>query len=1232
MPRNFLCSLWPDGIAPYRLTVNRLVTTRPNQTAMHTAFFSTIDDAAAYIAGHKDENVWFGCGLRKSEYGEWKRGSREDIAAIPGLWFDLDLRAGEAHKQSDLPMTMEEGLSILAGGLPQPSIVIHSGYGLQLWWLFKEPWIFETAKELDLGEALLKAWGATLQIKGQECGWKFDNTADLPRILRPQGSWNHKQQGQPKPVLVIHDSGNRYNPDDFEAYTISKAVDVAAKLRTRRTQGAKWEAGAPEDAMAGNSDLDVIEANCAWMHHCKADGAKLSEPEWKAQMDIVVHCIDGSKRAHERSRSYPGYSTKETDAKIARALTVGPRTCARISEDFPGYCDNCPHTVTSPIILGKPEDKLPEEAKATRRRYVHFDDVFNKAGCAWAVDAAERVGAMGDEEWLDIVALVEATGDRCSRESPFLCTWAKLRQERGLSCNIPGRPERAPSCVEVGQYREPLCQACPHHGLIQGPADIDKTHLAIGKLYHNATVDPQRCAEALLKDTGTLRIVGGLSKRAFEWLKLRFRSAGMSQDLIRSLTVAARDEAKNAVIEQQKIQLKRTPEESNGKPIIIISNKQLNDIIEETWEVFLRCNVGADGKTPIFYQRENELVRIAVNRGGPVIESVSEQDIYSFLTRIINWVGLKSKDGTLYEAPVLPPRDIAKDIAAVCHPSIPRLDDVVTSPIFDAHGRFLGIPGYYPDAKVFYYDTGLGAMNLEEDPPNERIDWARRLIFEDLLSDFPFVANSDRAHVMSAMLTALVRRMIVGAVPIHLIEAPMPGSGKGLLADIFSIILCGKRLAPITFEEKNDEEIRKKITAILMQGNSLVLVDNVEGLDSGALSSLVTCTIWSDRKLGSSENINLPNNAVWMVTANNPSLSNEIARRCLRIRIDRKTEKPWTIKKFSHDPLRLWAMRHRGEYFCALATLVQAWIARGAQPGPERMASFEEYAPVISGILNQVGIPGFLASQEELYERSDDASQQWKAFVLAWAERYGQGFVSASELLNLADGTDDADQSEYGYRKKSSTPRYLTNVIRGHSWASRLASISAALPKTDGRVFGNYSICRSVEGHSKAFRYNLLAIERINSSVLSFGSILDRSFAGGAVPRHESTATRTRDVTIDNEMKNKEMRTPRPVSGNPSRTGARVCDRDHDHDDEEGQYTREGYPDTPPQGTHSQLDAQYNTTSLAGPASHPLNLPDRTPRNSFDNVIQFPLGSPAQKLKDINKYNKIETKENKDGG
>jgi len=56
--------------------------------------------------------------------------------------------------------------------------------------------------------------------------------------------------------------------------------------------------------------------------------------------------------------------------------------------------------------------------------------------------------------------------------------------------------------------------------------------------------------------------------------------------------------------------------------------------------------------------------------------------------------------------------------------------------------------------------------------PREQVARARALLVDELLVDFPFVKESDRAHAVAAILLPFLRRMIGGLAPIHLIEAP----------------------------------------------------------------------------------------------------------------------------------------------------------------------------------------------------------------------------------------------------------------------------------------------------------------------------------------------------------------------------------------------------------------------------------------------------------------------------
>ena len=107
--------------------------------------------------------------------------------------------------------------------------------------------------------------------------------------------------------------------------------------------------------------------------------------------------------------------------------------------------------------------------------------------------------------------------------------------------------------------------------------------------------------------------------------------------------------------------------------------------------------------------------------------------------------------------------------------------------------------------------------------------------------DFPFVKESDRAHAIAAILLPFLRRMIAGLAPIHLIEAPTQGSGKGLLASLISIVSTGLAAEGRTVPEAEDE-VRKMITAELVTGRPIILLDNLSDkrtLESSALASVM---------------------------------------------------------------------------------------------------------------------------------------------------------------------------------------------------------------------------------------------------------------------------------------------------------------------------------------------------------------------------------------------------------
>ena len=93
--------------------------------------------------------------------------------------------------------------------------------------------------------------------------------------------------------------------------------------------------------------------------------------------------------------------------------------------------------------------------------------------------------------------------------------------------------------------------------------------------------------------------------------------------------------------------------------------------------------------------------------------------------------------------------------------------------------------------------------------------------------------------------------MIDGTTPLFYIGAPTAGTGKSLLAECCTIIATGGRVAPCAFGN-DDEELRKHLTARLLEGPQVVVFDNLptkKVVDRPSLAAVLTTTIWSDRVL-----------------------------------------------------------------------------------------------------------------------------------------------------------------------------------------------------------------------------------------------------------------------------------------------------------------------------------------------------------------------------------------------
>jgi len=165
--------------------------------------------AAKAMANEMD--VYFGVGLLKEQPSDGGRGRSDTVSAIPGVWLDLDIQ-GPNHASRQLPKSKEVAMGLLHGFTLKPTMVVSTGGGLHVYWLFKEPMLINSATARAEAKDMSERFQGSFITAAAQRGWSIDNTSNLSRILRLPGTYNHKQDAPVKVEVLNYDEGSRYDP------------------------------------------------------------------------------------------------------------------------------------------------------------------------------------------------------------------------------------------------------------------------------------------------------------------------------------------------------------------------------------------------------------------------------------------------------------------------------------------------------------------------------------------------------------------------------------------------------------------------------------------------------------------------------------------------------------------------------------------------------------------------------------------------------------------------------------------------------------------------------------------------------------------------------------------------------------------------------------------------------------------------------------------------------------
>jgi hypothetical protein len=194
----------------------------PGKTRGGNSFWTpNINDAVDSVLKDPKKDQYFQVGLSGKAYRKNHRCTLDDkrpVIALPATFADIDFGTEGHHKSKQNPPTQDDAYRLIHGHGFDPTVVVHSGHGLQAYWVFKELWELDTPEERQKAMAFLRRFKAFLQNVAAKKGWSIDSVQDLVRILRPPGSYNCKSEPSRLVQIIEHNEDLRYNPENLEEF------------------------------------------------------------------------------------------------------------------------------------------------------------------------------------------------------------------------------------------------------------------------------------------------------------------------------------------------------------------------------------------------------------------------------------------------------------------------------------------------------------------------------------------------------------------------------------------------------------------------------------------------------------------------------------------------------------------------------------------------------------------------------------------------------------------------------------------------------------------------------------------------------------------------------------------------------------------------------------------------------------------------------------------------------
>jgi hypothetical protein len=348
--------------------------------------------------------------------------------------------------------------------------------------------------------------------------------------------------------------------------------------------------------------------------------------------------------------------------------------------------------------------------------------------------------------------------------------------------------------------------------------------------------------------------------------------------------------------------------------------------------------------------------------------------------------------------------------------------------------------------------------------------------------------------VAIASTLSITARHLVKTVPAFPVRSNVPGSVKGLLVNVASIIATGREA--LFWDEVTDpEEERKRLLVIALDGDRVTCLDNLtQPLGSGPLDRAITQATAKGRILGQSKNVEVELNTVFFATGNNMTFAGDMARRVVPIDMSPRCERPEEREDFKHPKLISWVTENHPRLLVAALTLLKAYIQDGKpKQNLSQYGSFEEWNDLVRSALVWADAPDPCEAREGIQAENDIAYDDLRTLMHAWRACYNSS--ASKPLVDIFDEIkvgihsartrmDDTIDSHTGVKSESACTQAENDLrkwadletaldaycqYQGDNPTSKAKSISRNLPsaKTGSRIIDGMRLVSEKHSESK---------------------------------------------------------------------------------------------------------------------------------------------------------------------